>query len=432
VKGEAPPHELRRWLRSSATPYLSILIIGFVASIFAQYLWHRVWPGIPLVYGQSPEIYGKGATVAVAAIAWFVYRGRPTRQPILVSFLLVLAATWLVIAGLAKWHGDGFTYDTLLYTPVVLALLIKTPTAREVVGGLILLGWIIVTLFVISRTAEVTGVMAMDSVGDQLLAFERSNYWLPFSGTLGPDGRWPGPFGHNAMTGNAAAMLVVLAVGLKTRSRWVFGVVGTLALLLTASRGSQIGAVAGTFAILILGDNPLVRKVGRRILALIMGAIAVAGLTLVLVKNPSMTGRTEYWSAAIDVWISSPLTGVGTTGIQDSQASIVGANAHNLMIDALLKYGALGAAAVSAILVMSIALALKSSAVSSGLAAGIVTAYIVIGMAEANQGWLTITLPWIWLVLSTLLAGRTIEIHTAIDGSVCDTDSDSTSTSAST
>ena len=407
-----------RVLRDSAKPYLFLILLGIVLGRFAQYLWQYVWPSIPVIFGQAPEIYVKAFLTLAAAGLWLFYRGVRTRQPLLIAFLITLMVGWVVLMVIAKAHVDPLTYDTVLYVPVLLALLFKTPTVADLKAGLRFVSWVITVILVSTRAAEMLGWIPMVDVGEKILAFEKSSYWLPFANTLGPEGRWPGPMGHNAMTGNAGAMLVIVAVGLKGRSRWVFGTVGVLTLLLTGSRGSQIAAVAGILAMVILGDNAITRRFGRKWLLIALGSLAAVALALVLIRNPNLTGRTKYWSLATEVWQSSPLFGAGASGMADSPLAIAGSNAHNLLFDALVKAGLIGAAFLLLAVGLAVIIAWRASSRGSALAAGLLTTYLVIGLAESDQYWLSMTMPWMWLVLAIMLGGRQLEEHSSASAAV--------------
>lgn len=401
---------LVRTLRESSRPYLFTIIVAIVFSKFLQYLWQYVWPEIPLIYGQAPGIYVKAGLIVLAALLWLLYKGHRTRDPWLTAFLLVLAGGWLALMPIAVAHNDGITYDMFLYAPAVLALLVKTPTRADLVAAFRFLGWLVAGILVGTRAAELIGAIPMVDVGPWLLRFETRNYWLPLAGTLGPEGRWPGPMGHNAMTGNAAAMLVILAVALKGKSRLVFGIVGILTLLITASRGSQLGALVGVAAIIVLGDNPLTRRVSRRVLLWVIAGATALAFAFVLIRNPSLTGRTTYWSIALDAWQASPLFGVGVSGFGgDSELSVAGTNAHNLIFDAIVKYGLVGAVFIVAVLGIATWMTLRATRAKQVLPIGIFATYLTIGLAESDQGWLSVSLPWLWLVLAVLLAGRASE-----------------------
>ncbi len=401
---------LNQVLRNSARPYLFTAITAIVFSKFLQYLWQYVWPEIPLIYGQAPGIYVKSILIVLAASFWLIYRGKRIQDPWLTAFLATLAVGWGVLMPIALVHNDGTTYDMLLYVPAVFALWLKPPTAEDLTAGFAVLGWLVVGVLVSTRAAEMLGLIPMVDVGPILLKFETENYWLPLAGVVGPEGRWPGPMGHNAMTGNAAAMLVILAATMRNKSRWVFGTIGVLTLLITASRGSQLGALVGVATIVVLGNTPLARRLNRKLLIGLVAAGTILAFAIVLIRNPNLTGRTTYWSIAFDAWQSSPVIGVGVSGFGDnSELSIAGTNAHNLIFDAVVKYGLAGAIFIMAVLGTAAWITYRSTRIQVLLPIGIFATYLTIGLAGADQGWLGVSLPWLWLVLTVMLAGRSWE-----------------------
>ena len=393
-------------LTESSLPYLTTLIASIVLGRFAQYLWQYVWTDIPTILGHSPEIYIKLILTPVTAVLWLFCRRERTRDPWLGSFFALLAATWLAFWILSAVHGDATTFDGLLYLTIIFGLYWKTPSTTDLIAGLKVLGWLLVIVLVVTRTAEITGLFPEIYVGKDILAFEVNHYWLPLSGTLGPEGRWPGPIGHNAMTGNVAAMLIVLGFGLRGRSRWVFAIVGILVLLLTASRGSQMGAIAGVALLAATTDNLVTRRVKPLLTWSGLGLLTGLAVAYTLVKNPSLTGRTTFWARSLEVWQTSPFIGVGTSGMRASEASIAGFNAHNLVIDALIKGGLLGGGLVAGLLLVALVLAVRTARRGSPLAVAIIGTYLVIGLTESDHGWSTTNLPWAWLILGALLASQ--------------------------
>ena len=396
-------------VRASSLPYLLTIMIAFLIGTYAEYLRHYLGLAVPLIFGQSPLVYVTALGVAVAAILWILYRGERTHEPLLVAFFGLLLLTWVIHWAVSRIHGDGFTYAVLLYGPIVAALLLKTPRKDDLLAALQVLGWGIVVILVGTRLLEFAGVIPMLDVGPDFIAYERENYWLPFAGTLGPESRWHGPFGHAARTGAAAAFLLVLAVGTKNRSRWVFGAVAIVTMLLASSRGSLIAAAAGVALIILFSDNILTRRVRRSVLFIGIGIVGLIGLGGVLMRNPTLTGRTTYWQLAIEVWQQSPLIGSGRGGMQASELAIAGSNAHNILLDALVKFGLVGAITAMAALAVAVALAIQAARIRVALPLGIISTYAVLGISEADTEWMAITLPWLWLVLAATLAGRVRE-----------------------
>lgn len=397
-------------MRSSARPYLYTLVVTIVIAGYVGYLGHFLDVPVPRVFGQSADVYLTGIGIACAASLWMIYQGQRTLQPLLVAFFAVLIANWVLHWLLSRMHGDAFTYAVLGYVPVVFALWWKSPSRADALAALVVLGWALVFILIGTRVLEMSGVLQILDVGNSLQEFERANYWLPLGGSIGPDfGRWHGPMGHAAKTGTAAAFLVVLAFGCRGVSRWLFALVGLLTLLLTASRGSWIAAFAGVIMIVLFGDNALNRRVGRKRLIFGAGLIAALGFAVVMIRNPGLTGRTTYWSIAYEVWRTSPFFGVGRSGMQDSELYIAGSNAHNIVLDSLVKFGVVGTIPVVVGLLLCVLIASRAVSVGTFLPLGIVATYAVIGISEADTEWMRITLPWLFLVLGTVLAGQSLE-----------------------
>lgn len=397
-------------LRGSARPYLFALVITIVVAGYVGYLDHFFDLPIPQVFGQSADIYLTGIGAVLAAILWALYLGSRSRQPLLVAFFALLIATWVLHWLLSRMHGDAFTYAVLVYVLALFGLWLKSPSRADSLAALIVLGWTLVLVIVGTRMLEMLGILEALDVGDFLREFERANYWLPLEGSIGPDfGRWHGPMGHAAKTGAAAAFLMVLATGCGGLSRWVFALVGGLTLLLTASRGSLIAAFAGVGLILIAGDNFLSRRIGRKWLGLGITLIAITGVLTLILRNPGLTGRTTYWSIAYEVWLTSPAYGVGGSGMQASPLHIAGSNAHNILVDSLVKYGVVGTIPVVVALLLCVIIVIRAASVGTVLPLGIVGTYVVLGISESDTEWMRITLPWLFLVLATVLAGQTLE-----------------------
>lgn len=397
---------MREKLENSALPYLLTLVLAVTVAKFSNYIWQYLWSEFPLIKGQGPIVYLVFLGTAISAILWLFYKGHRSRSRTTNVFLALLGITWVVDISLVRIHNDSTVYSVIITLPVLFALYWKMPSADDFKKTIVIFAWVLTTVFAATRILELLHLIPMLDVGSFFLDFEKSHYWLPLSGTIGPDGRWPGPMGHNAATGNVAAFLLVLAVGLKGKVRWLMAAVGVLTLLITSSRTSYVGAVAGLLVLLIIGENALTRRVSRKWLGLGLGAFALIGLVAMLIKNPSLTGRTDYWNVAFKVWKQSPITGIGASGMQSSELSFAGSNSHNLVIDALVKYGLLGALLVVAIWVLAVVITIKAAAKSLVLPLALVVTYIVIGLGEADHEYLGPTIQWLWLVLPVLWGSR--------------------------
>jgi O-antigen ligase len=95
--------------------------------------------------------------------------------------------------------------------------------------------------------------------------------------------------------------------------------------------------------------------------------------------------------------------------MQATELAIAGTNAHNVVLDGLVKFGLLGTIPILAIFVVATILAIKSTRLGVVLPMGLLGTYLILGLAEADTEWMRITQPWLWLVLAVLLAGRVVQ-----------------------
>ena len=395
-------------LRSSRRPYLYALVITIIGSAFAQYLWQYVWPSMPVIKAQTPGIYLEFLGAVISLLLWLFAPARRATGVLLNVFFTALALLWLVVMVLSMVHGDAYTHGVWTYPVIVGMLWLKLPTRDEALDGLVLSGWILASILFFTRVLELLGLIPMATVSADMTAFERENYWLPLSGWLGPEGRWPGPMGHNANTGNAAAYLIVLGVALKRRYATVFVLVGVFALLLAMSRGSMLAVAVGVAIVLLLGDYPWTRRFSRRSLITAVLLTCLTVFALAFVVSPNLTGRTTgYWPMFLDLWRSSPWTGVGISGVAAGPEFIRDSNGHNLIIDVLAKYGLISILPLAAVLITPVILSIRAAARMDVVPMGLVATFMVIGVTEADFPWTGPSLPWLLLVLASVMAAGT-------------------------
>ena len=405
-----PDEQTRRadWLRSSAVPYIATLIVGFTVARYLQYAWQYFLPDIPVVKGQPPGIWVGALTVLVSAGLWLAYRGGRPHGWLSNSLFASLAIGWLIHYGLLVLHGDGYDYSVWFYPAVIALIWLKFPTAADARALMLVLGWSATGLLVWTRTSEMLGILPMAPVPSWLLEFELREYWLPLSGWLGPEGRWPGPMGGTAFTGMLGALLVVLAVSLRTRSSWVFGTVGVVTLLLTSSRGAFAATAAGVGVAILFSDARVLRRIGFGWRLGIAAAGALGTAALLFRASPNLTGRTEFWPDFLELWTTAPMVGVGATGYEQGTSWTQSAgSAHSLFIDELARNGPLGFTAMIVTLGIVAALAVRAArrTVSGPLA--LFVAFAVLGIANTPITWVNPSLLWLFLIIPAIWAGAT-------------------------
>lgn len=389
-------------LRDSAAPYLGVLAVGLVLDRFVAYLW----PEATLVKGQSPAIVLVGAFFLASAVLWLLVQGRERIRGPVAWFLIAMSVAWAVHLVIFRVHGDLFNHTAWLYVPILLMIWFKPPRANEGWAALTALGWATAIVLVGTRLLEIVGVIDIMYVPQWIIEFDKANYWLPLSGHLGLDGRWPGPFGHNGVTALMGAILVVLAVARWTRSSPVFLIVGALTLLHTGGRSSVGAAVVGIAVVLVFARKGPVARIPYWVRVAAGGVVVVLVGFAMFAGDAGLTGRQTFWPAFMELWTTSMWTGVGGTGIAASGGITAEfGHAHSLYVDELARNGILGFGTQFAALGIGVYILVRAA--TRGLAGplAIMATYAITGLTEPRNDWIHPSITAYLVVVIVVIAG---------------------------
>lgn len=365
--------------------FLGALAVTIVLERWANYLWFEE----PVFKGQAANILVMYAGFAVSLALWLVLDRRTTMKGWGLAFIVLMSVAWIVHLLLYRSHGDSFNYTALLYVPILLMVAIKPPKVGEVWAAVAAFGWTTSAALVVTRALEMGGALAIKEQPEGVITFDTERYFLPFNDLLGIDGRWPGPFGHNGDTAMMGALLIVIAFAHWTRASWVFLIVGTGTLLITDGRASIGAAAAGLVLMAMfttqgrLGRVPRPWRIGSGTVLLVLGA------AYMFLRPAGLTGRQNIWPAFLELWQTSPLTGVGGSGIAVSGGITQQfGHAHSLYIDELARYGVIGF--VVQFTAIGVGLAIIALAAYRGRpgALGVAAAYLVTGVTEPRNSWI--------------------------------------------
>ena len=388
--------------------FLELLVCAVVLAAYSQYLWQYPFPQIPILFGQSPGIWVGALLTGLAILRWIFEPWRRAGPKQFSFALLLLLSLWSWQMVLSFVHQDAFTHMVWLYPVVLVMLFLKAPSRAEAHRALLVAGWLFVILIVVTRTLELTGTITTAETSPALIQFEQDNYWLPLSGSLGPEGRWVGPFFHNSQTGNAAAYLVALGVAIRRPTSAVFIIVGVTTLLLTSSRTSMVAAVIGAVVALLLGPYQWNRRIALRHRLAAIGFVGFLTALMALLYSPNLTGRDVYWAFYWELWQSSPWIGVGISGRNAGPEDFFQVNGHNLVIDALGIYGLVAAVMVLTVLISALALGVRSARLNEATSLVVIVTYCVIGLTQSDYNWTSTSVPWLMLMLPMLSAADTV------------------------
>jgi hypothetical protein len=391
-----------RFASLQASSYLSVLAVGVVLSQFANYLRFEE----PVYRGQPANILVFFVVFAVAFVLWLGVRERKRATGWLSAFLILMIVAWIAHLFLYRLHGDAYNYTALLYVPILIMIGVKPPTFQEGLTAIYAFAWAVTAILVITRVLEMLGLLAIKTQADFVIAFDEERYFLPLNDILGIEGRWPGPFGHNGDTAMMGAFLIVIALAYWTRSSWVFLSIGIFTLLITSGRASMGAAATGIVVILMFTQKGWVTKIPR-IVRIVGGlAVLVAGALFMFTQQAGVTGRNAFWPAFLELWQSAPLVGIGSSGIAVSGGiSQEFGHAHSLYIDELARYGLIGFVTQFGAIAVGVLIAIIAAKRGLPGPLAILLAYLVTGITEPRNPWISPTVSGMLLILAVVTAG---------------------------
>ena len=396
-------------------PYMGFLVLTMMLAGYGTYIGHVIDVEPYRIKGQPLGISIPILLFPIAVALWLIYRGRRSQNLLVNLFLVGLTVSWVVHSLIASTHNDMITHTVWLFIPVVLMVLFKTPTGAEGWQALLLIAWFAVVILVLTRVMEILNIVPMFSIPDVAATqWEKQNYWLPLSGYLGLDGRWPGPFGFNSKTGFVSVFLVVMGAARWSKSSWVFVIVGGLGIVLTGGRGVYLSLLSGLLVLVLMSRRgPLARISVTARAAAGVGLVLVAGL-LFFFSPLGTTGRigdNGIWNSFLDLWRTSIWTGVGQQGIWNSVGRAHDAmDGHSLYVQEISKYGILGFTFQYLVLAVGVVVVVIAAIKGWSGPLAILVIYFVAGVTDLlHDGWSTHSMYTLMVILCVVSSGAFIQ-----------------------
>ena len=408
--GQPIQARLRHSLRASGSPYLATLFITVVLAQLAQYLW----PTEVLVKGQPAAVVINFVGFGVAFALWWLYRPRDSWPRAFAWVMGAWALLWVVVVALSVLHGDLFTLTAFLVPVGLVMIWLKKPSLRDTFCAGDAFTYGLIGIAVASQALDLFGIRASDFEGwsripgqTQLVEFAYRNFGAILGDYSGPLARWMGPFGNVNYAGPIGAFIFVYGLLRSGRRRMLFVAAGALIVVLSDSRTSMLSCAAGVAALIAIAPRlgAFRTPVWLRIAA--PAAAAVAFIVYIMVIDPTLNQRTPVWEVFFALWNSSPVTGVGATGIQaviDGGALDSWANhGHSILIDPLARYGLVGVAAVMLVILATGVVVTRAARVGFAAAAVLYATCLADGFSEDLVDWRYLGLQAVPLLLSGLL-----------------------------
>jgi len=284
-------------------------------------------------------------------------------------------------------------------------IVLKPPSRAQVRAAVLVFAGTTAVVLMATRLLESFGILAIKTQSQGVINFDEERYFLPLNGLLGIDGRWPGPFGHNGDTAMMAAFLIVIAVGFWSRSSWFLLVIGLLVLTLTDGRAS-IGAAACGLLIIWMFAAAQYPSWLPRWARIVSGVGLLLGGALLMYLRPSgLTGRERIWPAFLEIWLESPLVGVGGSGFATgNEITQQFGHAHSLYIEELARSGVIGFVAQFVALGIGVFIAARAAGIGYPGPLAVMATYFVTGITEPRNNWIEPSVPWFLLVLMVVTA----------------------------
>ena len=372
-------------------------------------LLQYVAPLEPTVRGQNLAVLAGILGGTLVLMLWALYTRTGEWPRLMLVFLLVIFTAWLTQSIVSLLDGYRYNYTTFLLPLVILLLLFKPVSKEDMFVGLLVLGYGLVLVFVISLVLG--GKLG---IPDGFASPESGESRLPFiSELIGIDTRWGGPLSSVNLVTAAGGLLVMTGIFVTRLHRIIFVTVGLIVVLLGQGRTSL---VALGVALVVLGLWG-VRCGGLRY-AVAFRATVISGLAALLViyvwlADSSLNGRTSIWADYLQLFGASPITGVGFSGINqyveqarlDNPGAVVHDHAHSIYLDGLIRYGLVWLVLTIAVfgLALFISWRARGSSISSRPLALVVYVSCV-GLTETVFSWAYASMYVIALLLVVGLA----------------------------
>ena len=324
----------------------------------------------------------------IALLLWFRQPQLPRWAPLFQAQVLLMLGVYLVAAVVSLIQGSLFYFTAYTYPFFLLLILLKPLSRSQVMSAIDLLAWALLLLFVMTYLVDVVALL----VGGSYEAFRTDlggdRNWNPVHGLLNIDGRWIGPIGHPNTSGPIAAFLVVYSASRIASRLPMFAISGYL-LLATGSISSALAASIGLSVLLAV--HLLQASYSRRWRMAFAGLFVVilgAGLSAILISNPTFTGRTTIWPAYLRLGREQNLMGSGDPPIAAYVANgdlpDWAGHAHNFFLDMLARYGFVAFLLLLALFVLLFYSSVVAARRGFSLALGLLVTVVVANMTEVG------------------------------------------------
>ena len=376
----------------------SYLYVAVIVCLLAQ-LMQAIIPFSPLVKGQNLAVVLGLISIPIMCLLAWRSSTRIRWSKSVFGFLALLVGTWATLTIFSVTRSGAVNYATALL-PLLIVLLLLRPVSREQARrAAYIFAWGLIAIIL------VYGLSARIDLVDPRNEFPHR--YLGIIQFLHLEWRWEGPFGNVNYSGPIGAYLVILGLFSRGKSRILLILSGVLALLASEARGAFIAALVGT-AIWVVSRTRISKKPRFLALATVCATVGVGMIFLsLLLRDPTLNGRTGAWIEYLQMWRTNPVWGVGQVGIdsaiQEGTLVSFATQGHNLFIHILTLYGLAGLTLVVAVLVSALAITVSAIRRQEWIGFALFATFVVCNFTEVLTTFAYSSIQLFPLILSVLL-----------------------------
>lgn len=397
------PRGFRSQFASLSQHYLSVVIVGIVASQLAQYLA----PNSTAFKGQGLPILLTLASLGLAFVLCLVSTTMAHWSRLSRLVLLSLLVYWAIALISNYSHHDGYNY-TAFVIPVVVFMLWLRPVSYAVMRMSVdVFAWSVLAIALIAQVCVRLGVVT---------ARQEFPHRFPLLSWLGQEARWEGPFGNVNYSGPIGAFLFVYGLTCSGVKRWILIGGGALFLFASESRGAFAAAFAGLLVYALLQVRVFGVVMTRTKRLAIGGGMLATTVLVIAVMDPTMNGRATIWNEYLHLWPTHPWFGFSQAdilaNIADGNLSFFSTHGHNLFFETLISAGILGLLALLCWLALGFVASLRAA--RAGLATGLATfvAMLITSMDEDLYTGIYLSVLYLPTVLAVLVSMSWLDSRT--------------------
>ena len=367
---------------------------------------HYLAPNRPFFKGHDLGVLSALALTLVAAILWVPFVRRRRWPTLTLVFLGTLGVAW--IYQITRIQLDGSLFNLGAFgVPIALTAIAFKPVSRQDL-------YLAVTVFGYSLAVVSLLALLLGEVGVTPSGFDVSDAGADRTGllsALGLETRWGGPFGSVNYASPVGGVLVVLGATIRGLNRWVFLITGILILTLGQGRTTVFALVLAGLVVVLFSERFRCLKHRIRWRIVIVAGVLISLILYIILIDPTFNGRTPIWIDFYELFMTSPLVGVGETGVLEFVSNNVGepgfvphTHGHSVLLDGATRFGLIFALFTVGIYGIALTLGIRALPTGGPGPLGISVFVIAAGSAETIHSWIYWSIYMVILVCAVLIA----------------------------